>query len=170
MHDLLIRFFADYFMVIPLLWALWIMLRLHKERGLYIVRTCIGGIVTLALGLIGGKLYYHERPYVAMHTTALALNPHDNSFPSIHGLLLFSAAFAVWLSTKNWRYGLPLTLAAIVVEWARVLAHVHYFVDIVGALGCAIIGIAIGFGIPTLNWMRKLGTLIGGWLDQKMPV
>ena len=171
MHNhLIIHFFADYFIVFPLLWALYIMLRLTQKRGEYVIRTIFAGLTAVIFAGIGMKLYHHARPYIASHTQALAINPHNNSFPSLHALLLTAAALVVWWATKNRKYGVALLAADFIVSWARILAHVHFLIDIVAGTVMAAVAVAIWFLVPLPGFLVRWSKATGAWLDRKLPV
>ncbi|HEV2412463.1 MAG TPA: phosphatase PAP2 family protein [Candidatus Saccharimonadales bacterium] len=170
MHKDLISFFANYFFIFPLLWAAYIMLELKVRRGEYIVRTVCAGITAVVFAAIGMKLYHHARPYVLSHVQALAINPHNNSFPSLHALLITAAALVVYLATKNWWYFIVLVATDAVVAWARILAHVHFLTDIIGGVLMSIVAVAIWFWVPLPDFLKQLSKTTGTWLDRKIPV
>ena len=170
MSNDLIGFFANYFFIVPLLWALYLMLRLKVKRGEYIMRTICAGVTAVVFAGIGMKLYRHARPYVASHVQALAINPHNNSFPSLHALLITAAALVVYLSTKNLWYGIILAVTDAIVAWARILAHVHFLVDIIGGVLMSVVAVAIWFSVPLPDFLQRWGKGIGEWLDRKAPV
>ncbi len=65
------------------------------------------------------------------HIAPLFAHAPDNGFPSDHALLTSFLAFVTF------RYAKPvaaaLTVNALLVSWARVAAHVHSPIDIVGS-------------------------------------
>lgn len=114
--------------------------RAHRaERWAYFALTVsIAG----ALGFVGGHLYYHARPFVVDHTVPLLAHAADNGFPSDHALLTAAIAAGIWKSSR------PLSAIgwaiAIAVGTARVLAGIHWPMDVIGGLLMAVAAGAIG--------------------------
>lgn len=170
MKDTIIQLIANYFFILPVLYGAYILLRLPKNRGEVLLRGALAGITALIIDKSSGLVYYHERPFEAMGTNALAVNPSNNSFPSDHALLVFTAAFIVWIATKNWRLGLALAACGVVVGWSRVAAMVHYSVDIMGSFAISAAMVALWFGLPRYDWMRRIAKKIDRFLNQKLPI
>jgi membrane-associated phospholipid phosphatase len=55
-----------------------------------------------------------------------------NGFPSDHTLLASFLAFGVYRYSK--KAGYALMVVAVLIGWARVAAHVHHAVDIIGSI------------------------------------
>ena len=170
MKNDLIGFFANYFFIVPLLWAAYLMLKLKVKRGEYIMRTILAGITAVIFAAIGMKVYHHARPYVVSHVQALAINPHNNTFPSLHALLITAAAAVVYLATKNLWYGFVLVVTDALVAWARILAHVHYLTDIIGGIVMSLVAVAIWWWMPLPGFLNRWSKATGDWLDRKLPV
>ena len=51
-------------------------------------------LIALGLGSICGMLLFHPRPFMIPLGHTWISHPADNSFPSDHGTVMFSAAFA----------------------------------------------------------------------------
>ncbi|HSX28604.1 MAG TPA: phosphatase PAP2 family protein [Candidatus Saccharimonadales bacterium] len=166
---ILIRFFADYVFAILVVIAGVILLRYKAKRGENIVRGVLAGISGVILDKASGLVYYHERPFVVLGRDPLAVNPANNSFPSDHSLLVFVAAFVVWASTKNWKLGIGLMLGGVAVGWARVLALVHWPIDIVGSFVMAVVVVAIWFGIPLPKRLQRLSTWTEAFIQRRLP-
>ena len=96
-----------------------------------LVRLIAGGLLALALATLAGHLYYDPRPFVTEHVTPLFAHAADNGFPSDHALLTSFLGFSVLAYSK--KVGALLLALAIAVGSARVAAHVHAPVDIVGS-------------------------------------
>jgi undecaprenyl-diphosphatase len=81
--------------------------------------------------------YFVPRPFMnnpAVHQ--LIFNETSGSFPSGHAAAFFALAMAVWFFSKRW--SVFFFICAILMGIARVMAGVHWPIDI---LGGAIIGI-----------------------------
>ncbi len=64
-------------------------------------------------------LWFHPRPFMMPLGHTRISHPADNSFPSDHGTVMFSAAFAL-LSLRLRGIGLLVLAAALPVAWARI--------------------------------------------------
>lgn len=70
------------------------------------------------------------RPFRTIGYTPLTLTiPGNNSFPSSHAALAFALAISIWLENK--KQGWFFIAAAIAVSLGRLLAGVHYLLDII---------------------------------------
>ncbi len=138
----MIVFGAKYLIVlIPLLaLAAWLQAgnRLKKQMLLAAVAAVILAVI---LDKIAGKLYYDPRPFVSHHLKPLVAHTADNGFPSEH--TLFGTTLAVLIYIYRSRIGTVALATALVVGIARVAAHIHSPIDIIGGVA---IGIAAGFG------------------------
>ena len=105
----------------------------------------LGGLIALALARVGGHLYNNPRPFVTGHLKPLFPHAPDNGFPSDHALLTSFLAFALW----RWSRGLSIALVvnAVLVGGARVLAHVHHVIDILGSWGFSLVAVLVIAGI-----------------------
>lgn len=140
-----IRLSAQYlFLAVPLL-ALGGTLFAKRVTRLNIIKLAVVALAAaLCVDLLLEWLVYVPRPFVVEHVTPLFPHVADSSFPSSHTLLTMTIA-AVMFAFKRW-LGLLLTLVALLVGFARVLAHVHYPLDIIGS---AIIAVTITY----LAWL-----------------
>ncbi len=109
----------------------------------------VGGLIALGLARLGGHFYYDTRPFVREHIKPLFAHAPDNGFPSDHALLTSFLGFTLWRYSKA--VGALLLANAVLVSWARVAAHVHSPIDIVGSFVFALVG-----------------TLVAAWIDQRL--
>jgi undecaprenyl-diphosphatase len=72
------------------------------------------------------------RPYVALTFAPLIEPVHEYSFPSGHVAVLSALAFTAW--RRRPAAGAALFAGAIIVGVARVLAGVHWPIDILGGM------------------------------------
>jgi membrane-associated phospholipid phosphatase len=131
--DSLIIFIAKYFILIPIFVNLYIFIKLKSaQRQKMLVLLFCMGVLSIVLAKVGAHIYDNPRPYI--NDGAVPLFPHSqdpNGFPSDHTLLSSFLAFtALYYSRKA---GLFLLVIALLVGWARVAAHVHHAVDIIGS-------------------------------------
>ena len=138
--DSLIIFGAKYlFALIPLLALVAWLQAGSKPKKQMLAAAASAVILAVILDKIAGKLYYDPRPFVTHNLKPLVAHAADNGFPSEH--TLFSTTLAVLLYIYRPKLGLAALATALVVGIARVAAHVHSPIDIVGG---AAIGIAAG--------------------------
>ena len=108
-------------------------------------RTVRCGIVKLALlsfpiaflaSLIAGQLFYDTRPFVVEHITPLIPHGADNGFPSDHTLFAMVTAAIIFVYSR--KLGVLLGILGILIGVSRVMAKIHYPIDIVGSIAIAI--------------------------------
>jgi undecaprenyl-diphosphatase len=131
--DGLITFVSKYFILIPVVVALYIFFRLkgNKRQEMLIVLFCTG-VLSIIFAKIGAHLFNDTRPYISDGTPGLFAHSGDpNGFPSDHTLLSSFLAFVVLTYSK--RLGVFLLIVAFLIGWARVAAHVHHAADIIGS-------------------------------------
>ncbi len=126
--------------------ALWIARGAPRERVTETVLRLAPGIVAVAVAFavahVAGRLVIEVRPFVLLGQPALFAHAADASFPSDHvtaGMAMLGARIgrgARWLTA----------LVVALVGLARVIAGVHWMIDIVG-------GAAIGL---VLAWLASL--------------
>jgi undecaprenyl-diphosphatase len=104
------------------------------------------GLVALLFAKIISLLYHGQRPFETLGVAPGAAYLPDPGFPSDHALLVFTAVFVVWASTKNVRLSLALLVLAILVAVGRVAALVHTPLDIFGGLLCAFLAAVCVYG------------------------
>lgn len=138
MTNFLILFVAQYLiffsvLVVPYLW--W---RREKHSLIRIVVTLI---FAFAAAEALSHLFYVPRPFVAQGFMPLFPHQADGSFPSSHTTFLTALGGSVFFG-ERW-LGIFLVLVGLIVGTARVLAGVHYPIDIIG-------GAALGVGMAVL--------------------
>lgn len=102
----------------------------------------LGQLVKLLIPDIGRPFYFNG------HFPLTITVPFDSSFPSDHSAFAFALAASLWLKDK--RVGFIYGLGAVVVGVGRVLAKVHFPIDIWGG---AVLGIFSALLIDTL-WLK----------------
>ena len=140
-----IIFSAQYLVYIVALAALIYWLTLSRRNKLtVVVYGLITGVIAFILAKIGSALYNNPRPFMTEHVTALFSHAPGNGFPSDHTLLTASLALALFAVSKKW--GIVFMILAVIIGGARVLAHVHHSIDIIGSIVFA----AIGYGFAVI--------------------
>ncbi|MBI2591868.1 phosphatase PAP2 family protein [Candidatus Saccharibacteria bacterium] len=116
-----------------------------KTRWQFAFTIVLSGILALALSKLAGLLYFHDRPFVVQSITPLIPHGDDNAFPSDHMLWASTLATVVYLYHR--RLGIVVSLLALFVGAGRVLAHVHWPIDIIGGLALGALGGWTGYQI-----------------------
>ena len=128
----LIVFVAKYFLYLSVLLVALYWLRSTTSTKIEMgFRLVVGGLIALALAKVGAQLYYSTRPFVSDHVTPLFAHAPDNGFPSDHALLASFLGFTVLVYSR--RAGVILLINAVLIGAARVGAHVHHPLDILGS-------------------------------------
>lgn len=128
--------------------------RIKKEQALHALAV---SFTAWLVAEIIKQIFPSYRPFVADGYTPLTLTIpgiNNGSFPSGHTAAAFGLASSLWLHKRKtgWLY----LFLALAVGVARVLAYVHYPVDI---LGGALLGILIAFVLEKLHLNKIISKL-----------
>ncbi len=122
------------------------------------IAAAVAAVVALLLNHLLGLVWYEPRPYLSSyHVPLLAAAAHGNSFPSDH--LAFGGAVVATLFVTRRRWLALLSLLVVAgVGWARVMAGIHWPLDVLAGLG---LGLAVGLviGILALD-LPRVGKLL----------
>ena len=147
MPQYLIEFCASFFiwfMYLGLI-VLWVIDgRIKKEQ---VVHALSASLIALLIAYILKQVFHTVRPYIIEGIDPLTLTiPSDAAFPSSHAAMAFALAITIWLHDRKvgWIY----LIWALFVGLARILANVHYPIDIWGG---AILGIIIALGLEKVH-------------------
>lgn len=83
--------------------------------------------------------YHHNRPFIGNSINQLLFHETNYSFPSGHAAFYFALAFSVFLFDKKW--GGIFLIGAALISVARIIAGVHWPLDILGGLIFAILSV-----------------------------
>ncbi|MBI2642419.1 MAG: phosphatase PAP2 family protein [Candidatus Wildermuthbacteria bacterium] len=143
--EAVIIFFGQYFGYILVgLLALF----LFKKRYIRLVLEMLVAAV-LSRGIITEAIRFFfpvSRPFVENGTAPLIEHAASSSFPSGHASLFFALGTVLYFYNK--KAGIVFLLASAVIGIARVLAGVHWPIDIIAG---ALIGIASGWVVVRLS-------------------
>ncbi|MBW4078688.1 MAG: phosphatase PAP2 family protein [Acidobacteria bacterium] len=140
--DSLIVFVAKYFLYISIVIVGVYWLRASTNDKFSLAWKLVGGgLLALAMARVGAHFYYDTRPFVAHHIKPLFPHAADNGFPSDHALLTSFLGFSMIAYSR--RVAAALLVNAVLVGWARVAAHVHSPIDIIGSFVFAGVSAAI---------------------------
>lgn len=126
----LASFAADYLLyVVPL--ALTVMWCWAERREVALRALCVS-LLALGLGHIISSVYVHPRPFMVPIGHTFAQHTADASFPSDHGLLMFSVSFA-FLMCRELLLGGAMLAIGVLIAWSRVYLGIHFPFDMAGA-------------------------------------
>ena len=135
-----VGFTAHWLLAVPLLLTIWVIVARREWRP-DLIEAILGGAFTIALVKIAGIAYFHARPFVVYGQLPLVQHVADNSFPSDH---LAACGLAIgYLWTRNRMFAAIGALCAALIGTARVLADLHWPIDIFAGLALGIIAVAI---------------------------
>ena len=155
MPNYLIEFAASFFIwfMFAGLIVLWVIDgRIKKEQ---VIHALSSSLIALLVAALLKSVFHTARPFIVQGLTPLTLTvPSDAAFPSSHTAMAFALAITVWLHDRKvgWIY----LIWALFVGIARILANVHYPIDIWGG---AILGIITAFGLERahlFNFVKRL--------------
>lgn len=153
MGGVAIEFFATF--LIWLLYAGLIILwfidgKIKKEQVLHALAA---GLLAWGVTQLIKMIFPTVRPFIANGEEAIVLiRPTGSAFPSSHTATAFSLAVTIFLHDR--KVGAWYMLGALFIGIARVLANVHYPIDI---LGGAFIGTFIAVVIEKTHMFKLLG-------------
>lgn len=154
-EDIVVEFLASFFIYILFLGLiiLWFIDgKIKKEQVIHALFAC--GVSFLIAVLI--KHFFPTiRPYVLDgRGTDVLIRPTDGAFPSEHTTLAFALAVTVFMHDK--KVGLLFLISALVIGVARVLANVHYPIDIVGG---AFLGTIVAVIIEKIHFLDFINSI-----------
>jgi undecaprenyl-diphosphatase len=131
MQDLTIGFFATF-----LIWILYAGLvvlwfidgKIRKEQ---VIHALLAGMTAWVITQLIKNIFPTVRPFMLNGLdTDVLITPTNSAFPSSHTALAFSLAVTIFMHDRKvgWWY----LLGALLIGTARVLANVHYPIDIIG--------------------------------------
>lgn len=144
--ELVIKIFADYLIFVIVLLAGYALLFKLPKRGRYdrYTRILMAGLTSYWLAKVIGNLWQPEklRPFEIMGIAPGASFIGNAGFPSDHVLFAAFLTGAVWYGTRHKALTVTLASFTLLLGIARVLAHVHTVLDVVGAVIIALLGAA----------------------------
>lgn len=153
MEDLIIEFFATF--LIWILFAGLIILwfidgKIKKEQ---VIHALLAVTISYFIAFLVKKFFPTIRPFVANgREVDVLLMPHDGAFPSEHSTIAFALAVTIFMHDR--KIGSIFLVSAILIGISRVLANVHYPIDI---LGGALLGTLVAIVIEKTHMFNFLG-------------
>ena len=142
--DASIIFLADYFgyFVVAAFFTLLFLAPFYKDKSRVFLTAVISVVLSrFTITEIIRFSYCRSRPFAA-HIVKQLVETNHCSFPSGHAALFFALAMAIYFYNKKW--GAWFFSAAVLMGLARIIAGVHYPLDI---LGGAAVGILSAYAI-----------------------
>ena len=156
--DILVIFFATFFQYIVITLAALFLLVHHevifasspfkefKQKWKEILIIFFSGILAWLLAFIFKLFFQIPRPIGALLEVNPLFYPMDYSFPSGHATFFFALAFSMFFSHK--KVGVLFLFFALAISVSRIIAGVHFPIDILGGL---FLGFTISFIIYYLS-------------------
>lgn len=137
--NIFINFIATYLIVLVFLPIAAYYFFVKKDYSI-IFKLILAVIISAATQIIFNFLYFTPRPFMVNHLPVyVAIIPIVSSFPSGHTMIAFALSTIIFLKKKH--IGVILFIISLIIGVGRVLANVHYPIDIFGGL---ILGVTIG--------------------------
>ena len=136
--DTIIIFCAKYLPYIMVVFlSLFLIFGRDRKRELKMIFYVIAGVVLsrLVITEIIRYFYPHLRPFIFYKFTPLIYD-YASSFPSGHAAFFFALATIIFLFHKKW--GIVYFLGAIIISISRIVAGVHWPIDILGGLAVGV--------------------------------
>jgi undecaprenyl-diphosphatase len=130
-EDLIVTFLASFFIYflfagLVILW--FIDGKIKKEQVIHALLACL---VAWTIATLIKHFFPTIRPFVLNGGDVdVILKPTDGAFPSEHTVIAFALAVTIFMHDR--RVGWWFLVSALVIGVARVIANVHYPIDIVG--------------------------------------
>ena len=123
---------GDVIGLVPLLLVLlWVRGRPERRGGL--VATAIAAALALGANQIVGQFWYEPRPFMIGLGRTLMAHAPENSFPSDHTTFMMTVGIGLIATGAAPRWGRIVTLAGVLVAWARIYLGVHFPLDMIAS-------------------------------------
>ncbi|MBI4028867.1 MAG: phosphatase PAP2 family protein [Candidatus Blackburnbacteria bacterium] len=148
--DILTALSAKYLYLASILLGLLIVFLTKGKRLPTLKLALISLPLALFLGKLANRFIQNPRPFAIKNIQPLIPHAPDNGFPSDHTLLVATIAAIVFAYDKKW--GIVLSILALLVGASRVFAQVHNWLDIAGSFVIAFTAVYISRFL--LNYLR----------------
>ncbi|MEG1131289.1 MAG: undecaprenyl-diphosphatase [Romboutsia sp.] len=151
----LMVFFANYmiFILAGVMIYLWFFAKNKKRTRIMLLCCLLSFLLSELIGKVVGIFYYHNQPFVSLHSINHLINHQiDNSFPSDHTLLMFSICSMIYLFNRN-KIGVFAIIIATLVSVSRMWVGVHWPIDV---LVVALIGCFVSYIIYKVSFKIKV--------------
>ena len=108
-------------------------------------------VLAVSLSFTIGVLFPVQRPFLIPFGQNLIEHRASPSFPSNHGLVMFSCAWTLFFMARRWQAAL-IAISGLFVAWSRVYLGIHWPFDMAGA--AVVAGIA---AFSAVEFNRRFG-------------
>ena len=123
---------GDIIGLVPLLLVLlWV--RGNPDRRSGLVATAIAAALALGANQIVGQFWYEPRPFMIGLGRTLMAHAPENSFPSDHTTFMLTVGIGLIATGGAPRFGRVVTLAGVLVAWARIYLGLHFPLDMLAS-------------------------------------
>lgn len=134
---LLAFFLAKYFILILVLLIITTFIFCLKnkisKKIIFFKKTILSLCYTTILYLSFSLTFPHPRPFVISCGYQFINHLNNNSYPSKHGILIFTFAFS-FLFWHHWLYGILLIFSSIIIAWSRIYLGIHWPLDMISSI------------------------------------
>lgn len=147
-------------------WMVVFWIRRGDAERVALLDATVAALIALGLAQIIAVTWYHPRPAELGLGHQLLVHGKETSFPSDHAALLFGLSLPLIAHQITRTSGFLVFAIACSVAWSRVYLGVHFPLDMLGALGVAVVGSGVtavlpsqlkrsfyGIGIYTYDWI-----------------
>ncbi|MDP1688878.1 MAG: phosphatase PAP2 family protein [bacterium] len=111
-------------------------------------------IIAAIFVVVGRFSINNPRPFIVLNFTPLIDASETHSFPSMHMTLFTSLAFALWFINRKTGYWF--LFGAILIGIGRIIAGVHWPIDILGGLLCGALSAYIAYKLfPHKEYLKS---------------
>ena len=158
MHDFLIVFCGKYLIYIAALALAAYWLLTPRPIKIELALTALIALpLAYALARVAGQFFSHQQPFATEGFAPLIPHAVDNAFPSDHATAM-AVLSEIGFAYNRW-LGAVLALLAIAVGFARVLAGLHYPIDIVAGYAIGIASAALAYYLVHLYFRARPHTV-----------
>jgi undecaprenyl-diphosphatase len=152
MEDLIVMFCATFLIwfLFAGLGILWVVDgKIKKEQ---VIHALLATLLAYVLSEVFKYIFHTQRPFLTNgREVDVLFIPKDGAFPSGHAAQSFALAITVFLHDR--KIGFWFVVAAILIGVARVIANVHYPIDI---LGGAFLGTLVAIFVEKVHLFKFL--------------
>lgn len=125
----------------------------RRRRQFAVVHAVFAVLLANILVKLSNLVVFRARPFTDLDVNLLFYRPTDSTMPSNPAAVAFAFAAAVYLHDRQW--GLSMALIAGLFGLARVIAGVHYPLDIVGGAVVGIVAAHIAQRLPGVRLVAR---------------
>ncbi len=139
-----------------LLVALWFSgqtLQARERRQFAVIHAAVAVLLANVIVKAANMLFFRPRPFAEHDAQLLFYRPTDSTLPSNPAAVAFAFAAAVAVHEPRW--GLVMAILATLFGVARVMAGVHYPLDIVAGALVGGVAAVLALRLPGLRWTAR---------------